>query len=541
MNIKYKVILPVVCAITLILACSTFSIVHLTLLIHQYQTLFQQDIHRLNHIASLESEFKSEVQAWKNVLIRNDEKYWDKFKTHHNNIQQSINDNLSQLTKEDTKYSLLLNQIKKKHGALLSEYSSAYTSFQSTNSIEKTDKIVSGIDREMAEFLQDKRIDIQNTSNQHLDAINAQQTLVMTVYPMIALILSLFIVVVMLLFLKKTIILPLRTLIANTLLVAQGKYDLPMSYPYNDELGDLSDAIIDLKTHIIDAVSNITVVRGEVEEAFGEINNVSMQISQGSIDQERCSADMEQTITGLANIAEKLQQHSQMALDSTNSVTNQATQCTEIVDESADSMKILVCEVEKTSAVIKDLEQQAGSISSVLDVISSIADQTNLLALNAAIEAARAGEAGRGFAVVADEVRSLASKTQQSTSSITSVINNLQSAARNAVNAMQEEISITTRNSEQTALAQQSLKEIMVEMQQMTHLNNQVAHAAEQQSSITESLQKIVLQLQSISNNYKNIAESDKVSKTVANANRDLSDMVEKLRGNLSHQDAELF
>ncbi|TMP39813.1 methyl-accepting chemotaxis protein [Pseudoalteromonas citrea] len=541
MNIRYKVTLPVVCAMTLILTCSIFSIVRLELLIHQYQELFQQDIHRLNHIASLESEFKSQVQAWKNVLIRNEEKYWQQFETHHSTIQKNIKNSLNQLTQVDAEYISLLTQVKNKHNALLPKYLTAYQAFNATQSIVNTDKMVRGIDRDMANFLKETRVDVQTASNQHLAAINAQQTLVMTVYPIIALIISLVVIVVMLQLLKRTIILPLRALIANTVLIAQGKYDLPMSYPYQDELGDLSNAIVDIKTHIVEAVSNITVVKGEVEEAFSEIDNVSEQITQGSNDQERCSADMEKTIAGLADIAEQLQQHSQMALNSTNTVTNQATQCTDIVDNSANSMKILVTEVEKTSAVIQDLEQQAGSVSSVLDVISSIAEQTNLLALNAAIEAARAGEAGRGFAVVADEVRSLASKTQQSTLSITSVINNLQSAAQNAVSAMQEEISITTKNAEQTTLAQQSLKEIMQEMVQMTQLNNQVAHAAEQQSNITESLQQTLLQLQSISNNYKALAQSDKVSKTVANANHDLNVMVEKLRGNLSHQEVELF
>ncbi|MBQ4851438.1 methyl-accepting chemotaxis protein [Pseudoalteromonas sp. MMG012] len=174
----------------------------------------------------------------------------------------------------------------------------------------------------------------------------------MTVYPIIALIISIVVIIVMLQLIKKTIIRPLRGLISNTILISEGKYDLAMAYPYKDELGDLSNAIVDIKTHIVEAVSNITVVKGEVEEAFSEIDNVSEQISKGSHDQARCSTDMENTIAGLAKIAGQLQQHSQMALGSTNTVTNQATQCADIVDNSANSMKILVSEVEKTSAVI---------------------------------------------------------------------------------------------------------------------------------------------------------------------------------------------
>ncbi|MBE0368931.1 methyl-accepting chemotaxis protein [Pseudoalteromonas aurantia] len=541
MNIRYKITLPVVCAMALVLTCSIFSIVRLELLIHQYQDLFHQDIHRLNHIASIESTFKSQVQAWKNVLIRNEEKYWQRFNEHHNEVQNSLTNTIRQLGGTGSSHASTLKSIQQQHAQLLSKYQQGHAHLQTTNNLVQADTLVRGIDRDLAKLLQTTRLNVQSASDAHLVLINKQQTLVMTVYPIIALIISIVVIVVMLQLIKKTIIRPLRGLISNTILISEGKYDLAMAYPYKDELGDLSNAIVDIKTHIVEAVSNITVVKGEVEEAFSEIDNVSEQISKGSHDQARCSTDMENTIAGLAEIAEQLQQHSQMALGSTNTVTNQATQCADIVDNSANSMKILVSEVEKTSAVIQDLEQQAGSVSSVLDVISSIAEQTNLLALNAAIEAARAGEAGRGFAVVADEVRSLASKTQQSTLSITSVINNLQSAAQNAVSAMQEEISITTKNAEQTSLAQQSLREIIQEMEQMTHLNNQVAHAAEQQSNITESLQHTLLQLQQISENYKQLAQSDKVSKTVANANHDLNIMVEKLRGNLAHQEAELF
>ena len=136
------------------------------------------------------------------------------------------------------------------------------------------------------------------------------------------------------------------------------------------------------------------------------------------------------------------------------------------------------------------LESKAASVSGVLDMIGSISEQTNLLALNAAIEAARAGEAGRGFAVVADEVRSLASKTQQSTMSITSVIDELQAASKQAISAIQHEIKITADNTEKSQDAQIALKEILQEMEQMKSLNQQVTDSASEQTKIQKRFMK---------------------------------------------------
>ena len=136
------------------------------------------------------------------------------------------------------------------------------------------------------------------------------------------------------------------------------------------------------------------------------------------------------------------------------------------------------------------LESKAASVSGVLDMIGSISEQTNLLALNAAIEAARAGEAGRGFAVVADEVRSLASKTQQSTMSITSVIDELQAASKQAISAIQHEIKITADNTEKSQDARIALKEILQEMEQMKSLNQQVTDSASEQTKIQKRFMK---------------------------------------------------
>lgn len=166
-----------------------------------------------------------------------------------------------------------------------------------------------------------------------------------------------------------------------------------------------------------------------------------------------------------------------------------------VMQHTQKTIEALAQEVENSAQVISRLSEDSTQIGSVLDVIRGIAEQTNLLALNAAIEAARAGEQGRGFAVVADEVRTLASRTQASTLEIQSMIERLQTDASNAVKAMQQGQVQAQQGLSQAAQAENALQTISQSVTRINDMNIQIATAAEEQSSVAEEINRNIVNI----------------------------------------------
>ena len=172
-----------------------------------------------------------------------------------------------------------------------------------------------------------------------------------------------------------------------------------------------------------------------------------------------------------------------------------------VAEEAIAGIRDLIAEIESAAAVVQHVESDTASISEVLNVIKGIAEQTNLLALNAAIEAARAGEQGRGFAVVADEVRTLASRTQNSTEEIQTMIERLQHGVKNAVDAMAGAQERAVTGSESVEKATQSLHVIAAEVATINNMNLQIATAAEEQSAVAEEINHNITRISNIADN----------------------------------------
>ena len=203
----------------------------------------------------------------------------------------------------------------------------------------------------------------------------------------------------------------------------------------------------------------------------------------------------------------------------------------EVVTQTKQAIGILAEEVEKATQVIHELETESDNIGSILDVIRDIADQTNLLALNAAIEAARAGEQGRGFAVVADEVRSLASRTQDSTQQIKAMIERLQSGANNAVTVMETGRTQAQLSVQQAMQAEDSLAVITKAVGTINEMNMQIASAAEEQSSVSAEINRNIHNINQVTEDTsQGVKKSTELCGDVMEESRQLQSLMAKFR-----------
>ncbi|EOX3349031.1 methyl-accepting chemotaxis protein [Vibrio cholerae] len=296
----------------------------------------------------------------------------------------------------------------------------------------------------------------------------------------------------------------------------------------NDELCDIGksfNAFIDKVHHSIE----------EVAENSKELAMMASSVSQRAhMTQSNCASQRDRTVQVATAIHElgatvsEIASNAAMAADVAKQATQHSGEGKKVVGEVQNRIQTLVNELDNATQVVSSLATQINGISSTLDTIRSISEQTNLLALNAAIEAARAGEQGRGFAVVADEVRTLASRSAASTEEIQQVINRLQTESSRAVEAMEKGRSQSDVVVEFSAKANQSLTEINSQIDQINDQNIQVATATEEQSTVVEDINRNVEDINQLTTETSHVA--DELSRASASLQR-LSSQLDKLVG----------
>ena len=288
------------------------------------------------------------------------------------------------------------------------------------------------------------------------------------------------------------IVRPINAVVEALRDIAEGEGDLTRRLPVtsDDEVGQLAkwfNTFIE-KVHAI--ISDVSKTASELNASTEKLSHTAKETEQGVISQQ---SEIQQVVTAvreMAAVVDDVANNVTQTADNAEEADREANSGKAVVTRTMSQIENLAADINAAADVIDKLRQETDSIGSVLDVIRGIAEQTNLLALNAAIEAARAGEQGRGFAVVADEVRTLASRTQTSTQEIQEMIERLQAGAREAVQMMEKGTTQAEESVRQAEEASRSLEAITTGVSSIKDKTNQIASASEEQSAATREMER---------------------------------------------------
>lgn len=291
-----------------------------------------------------------------------------------------------------------------------------------------------------------------------------------------------------------------------------------------DEIGSASKALNSMLIKFQTGLTNVSNNASRIATAAEQTSIVTSQNSDRLDEQQNQTTQVATAMEQMTITVESVAQNLNETVNAVKTVDEQSNQGHETMRSTIGSVNLLATQIEQASKVIRDFENHSSEIVAVLDVIKGVAEQTNLLALNAAIEAARAGEQGRGFAVVADEVRALAGRTQTSTSEIGAVIDKLKTSAEEAVIAMDQSQALTQDVVSQSATAEQAFSEVSSSVASIAQMNTQIASAVEEQRATSVDINKNINAISTIS------IESAKGSNQTAQASVELADLAMVLR-----------
>lgn len=534
-SLKLRLILLVSGGLISLLAVSVMAMIALNGSLNDYRKLLNEQVHLENGMNTMNFTFKVQVQEWKNTLLRgyddkNRAKYWSRFQERQDEIQ-ALGKDLIATASNPTKQQVIQGFIDS-HAIMGTKYQQGYNDFVAAQYDPKVgDKAVKGIDREPSKLLSDAAKNSSLERAAFVEEVNNNSRKISTWSSIAVVSVALLVIIFFVLMLNNTVFNPLSVIVSRISELSKGNFTTTIEVESHNELGELSHNLSIMQSEIVAILSKVRDTATDLQGASESINETASKMTQHTGATEQYTGQVSVAINEMSDTVESVAANAAGAAEAAQHADQNIQQGLSVMEKSIRSIKSLSDNVDNVAKDINQLEKDTASVGEVLNVIRGIAEQTNLLALNAAIEAARAGEQGRGFAVVADEVRALAQRTQESTAEIQQIIETVQQGASQAVTAMVESQEQTKGTVELASSADESIRQITGSVGHIRDMNTQIATAAEEQSHAANEIRNNVDSMAALAKDaHTSAQESTAVANRLDTTSGELNQLIKRFK-----------
>ncbi len=519
----------------LVVAAALFGILQAWQSLQGFEHLMGEEVDLASRIEHLKLEYAHQESLWQSVLVRGDdnidrEKYLEALAQQRRDVVEEAGELLGSVSDPVVRDSL--QAFVQRHGEMEQLYREAFETYELLGyNARMADDMTRASALELEELLNEASRILQAQA-QAKTRSNIEEAGAVMVQSFVAMGIAIVVAfVVFLLLLRRSILKPTHALVEDLERLAEGDFSVPIKATTRDEIGKVAVSARQLQERLGHALGQIADAVAQVASSAEELAVVSEQTTQGVSQQRGETAQVAAAMNQMSATVQEVARHAALAAESTQEADHKALHGRQVVERTTDAINALAANVEQAVTAIRRLDEDSVAIGAVLDVIRGVAEQTNLLALNAAIEAARAGEQGRGFAVVADEVRTLALRTQKSTEEIQDMVERVQAGSADAVKVMDTSRSKAEQAVGEARGAAESLRAITDAVGTIKDMNNQIASAAEEQSATAEEMNRNITTISQISEqNADGAAQTTAAGEELARLAADLQSLVGQFR-----------